>query len=373
MKGRVAIAMSGGVDSSVAAALLIEDGYDVIGLTMKLFTVETSDIDQSSDRGCCSIDSIHRAEAVCQRLGIPHYSIDLTEEFRIKVIEDFTSEYFHGRTPNPCVRCNTHLKWGSLFSKARMLDCDYIATGHYARIIKEGDEYILSRSTNREKDQAYALWGIPRDFLGKTIFPLGELRKDQVRKIASDMGLKTAQTPESQEICFIPKNDYPEFLKGYKPELYDGITNGTLYEETDDGLRAVGTHGGYPYYTIGQRKGLGGGFPTPRYVVEIDAADNRVVIGDKDRLYSLEFIVDQVNWLFDKFDDQIEADVQVRYRSGAHPAIIESNSADKETVRVRFKNPVDAITPGQSAVFFQGERLIGGGCIEEVIKAENNQ
>ncbi len=354
--------MSGGVDSSVTAALLLNKGYDVIGITMKLFAPKTTDLSSQIERGCCNIDAVHRAESVCHTLNIPHYSVDLIDKFQKHVIDDFSDEYIAGRTPNPCVRCNAFLKWGSLLRKAELLERQYLATGHYARIDKVGDEYHLLRAENHDKDQVYALWGIPADALSKTLFPLGSLRKEKVREIASSLDLKSAQTPESQEICFIPGNDYAEFLRGYRPDFFTQLQPGDLIEETSEDVKKVGEHAGYPFYTIGQRRGLGGGFPDPRYVNRIDPQTNRVYIGTKERLFSKRFEVDQINWLIASPHSAIVAEVQIRYRSPAVPALIYPKD-DSVGAIIEFEEPVEAITPGQSAVFFQSDRLIGGGRI----------
>ncbi len=365
----VAVAMSGGVDSSVAAALLTRRGLRVIGLTMQLFDRRTGAEDYP-ERGCCSLDAVQRAEAVCHTLNIPHYTVNMINDFKHYVIDDFVDEYITGRTPNPCVRCNTFLKWGRLFRKARMLGCRYLATGHYARIQHAGTETRLLRALNPEKDQSYALWGIPREELAYTLFPLGELRKQEVRRIAAELGLKSADTPESQEICFIPKGNYADFLREKRPDFFRNLGRGELCEEKDASLVPVGDHQGYPFYTIGQRKGLGGGFSSPRYVLRLDVELNRVVIGERYRLFKRRFVADQLNWLIFDPKGEIRADVQVRYRSPAFPATVRILSGDEsgagERVEVTFDEPVEAVAPGQSAVFYQGDRVIGGGRILDV-------
>lgn len=355
--------MSGGVDSSVAAALLVEQGYRVIGLTMKLYDHDSASIGSDDVRGCCNLDSIHRAQAVCRTLEIPHYSIDLISEFKQYVINDFISEYISGRTPNPCIRCNTYLKWGSLFEKACLLNCDLMATGHYARIELADGEYQCWRAADGNKDQAYALRGIPRARLAQTILPLGILSKPRVRQIAATLGLKTANTPESQEICFIPEGDYAEFLARQIPEIMGPLKQGELVEETEGGDRVAGRHAGYPLYTIGQRKGLGGGFSEPRYVLRTDPQTNQVIIGRRERLMRRIFRVDQANWLIPVPEDTLRAEVQIRYRSPALPAVIR---VEQGGLVVELDQPAEAVTPGQSAVFFWGNRLLGGGRIVAV-------
>ncbi len=369
--GKVAVAMSGGVDSSVAAALLVQSGYEVIGLTMKLFDRSTTGVDVQSERGCCNLEAIHRAQSVCHTLNIPHHSIDLMDDFKDYVIEDFINEYIDGRTPNPCVRCNAYLKWGSLFQKARMVGCDILATGHYARIEKVGGEYRLLRASNRDKDQSYALWGIPLEKLSDTILPLGTLRKQQVRKIAADLGLKSAETPESQEICFIPDGHYAEFIKTHRPDFFQSLPTGELMMEEEGELIKIGEHPGYPFYTVGQRRGLGGGHPEPQYVLRVDPELNRVVIGGKGKLFTRSLTVDQLNWLIPVPDRPIHAQVQVRYRSTDSPAKITpiGNSGQPGTnyCTVQFDHAVEAVAPGQSAVFYRKNRLIGGGRILNVL------
>ena len=361
--------MSGGVDSSVAAALLVEQGYQVVGLTMKLYDHAGAGIARETIRGCCSLDAVLRAQAVCHAIGIPHYSVDMIDEFEQYVIQDFISEYISGRTPNPCVRCNTLLKWGILHEKARRLGCDKIATGHYARI-REGDgEYQLWRAADAKKDQAYALWGIPRERLGDTFLPLGELTKVEVRRIASEWELKTAQTPDSQEICFIPDGEYGDFLLKRAPHLEKIRLGGELVEETAQGRRSVGNHDGYPFYTVGQRKGLGGGFPEPRFVLGTDPVSNRVIIGSRERLLVSAFRADQINWLIEPPRQPVSAKIQIRYHS---PAATGSISPDEGGANIRLHEPAEAITPGQSAAFFDGDRLIGGGRIIQTEPSRTN-
>jgi tRNA-uridine 2-sulfurtransferase len=359
----VAVAMSGGVDSSVAAALLIKAGYEVVGLTMKLFD-QTSAHLPPDHRGCCSLDAIYRAQAVCKTLEIPHYSLDFIHDFDQLVIEKFISEYLAGRTPNPCVLCNTLLKWGLLYDKARALGYEFLATGHYAQIVTEDGEPRLLRAADPAKDQSYALWGIPRDRLASTLLPLGLLTKPQVRLLAAELGLKSAQTPESQEICFIPDDNYPEFLKKRRPDQTASFISGQILEENCEGITVVGDHPGYAHYTIGQRKGLGGGFPEPRYVLRVEPESNQVIIGSKDRLLEKYFRVDQVNWLISPPANPVKAQIQIRYRA---PSVTGMITPEGNGDKIELDNPVEAIAPGQSAVFYHGNRVLGGGRIVEVL------
>jgi tRNA-specific 2-thiouridylase len=358
-KSRIAVAMSGGVDSSVAAALLVQQGHEVVGLTMRLFDHESAGIEKESIRGCCSLDAIYRAQAVCQKLNIPHYSISMIGEFKHYVIDDFVSEYTLGRTPNPCIRCNTYLKWGALLDKAKKLGCHRMATGHYARLIQVDGASQLHRALDSNKDQSYALWGIPKERLSDILFPLGDLTKPQVRRLAASLELKTAQTPESQEICFIPAGDYSDFLRSQAPELAD-LEVGELVEETASGVKIAGRHAGYPFYTIGQRKGLGGGFDSPRFVLRTEPQSNRVYVGTREKLLGTRFRVDQLNWLTANPTSPFNAQTQIRYRSAAISGKIYPHDG---ACNVELAEPAEAITPGQSAAFYDGERLIGGGRI----------
>ncbi len=356
--------MSGGVDSSVAAALLVRQGFQAVGLTMKLFDAESACL-PPSHRGCCSLEAIYRAQAVCQSLGIPHYALDLTADFDRFVIHDFMNEYLAGRTPNPCVRCNSILKWGILYEKAQALGCQFIATGHYAQILVGDEDVQLRRAVDPAKDQSYALWGIPRERLKKSLFPLGGLTKTEVRRIASELNLKSANTPESQEICFIPEGHYADFLKNRAPDQFTGLEYGEMIEENAYGLKSAGEHAGYPFYTVGQRKNLGGGFPEPRYVLRVEPENNRVVIGSKEKLLESTFRTDQVNWLIEAPVESMHAQIQIRYRS---PAVAGRIIPEKNGCIIALDSPAEAIAPGQSAVFYQGDRVIGGGRIVEVIR-----
>ncbi len=364
------MAMSGGVDSSVAAALLVEQDFRVIGLTMKLLDRAVLDAENPSDRGCCSLDSIYRAQAICEGLNIPHYSLDMTYDFNQYVISDFISEYISGRTPNPCIRCNSFLKWGVLYEKARKLGCDYLATGHYARIEQSGGEYHLLRAKDASKDQSYALWGIPQEKLAGTLLPLGALTKKEVRRLAAKMGLKSAATPDSQEICFIPQGHYSDFITKRTVKGNNSLTPGDLVERINGEERGVGSHSGYLNYTIGQRKGLGGGFAQPRYVLSIEPESNCIIIGPREELFEKVFCIDQLNWLTGIPTAPLKAEIQIRYRATTVSGTIIPQG---DIAEVHLDQPAEAITPGQSAVLYAGNRLLGGGRIMRILRSNAYQ
>jgi tRNA-uridine 2-sulfurtransferase len=372
---RVLVAMSGGVDSSVAAALLVEAGHEVIGVTMKTFCYDEN---QGPTRTCCGLDGILDAKQVSERLGIPHYVFDVEEEFTRDVIDDFVAEYARGRTPNPCVRCNSNTKFRDLMMRGRALGCDAIATGHYVRIEHpaEGSPRLL-RGADSEKDQAYFLWGLPRELLPLLRFPLGGLDKARVRELARERGLITAEKPESQEICFVPTGDYRGFLTKRLAPRHPALEPGPIV--TMEGER-VGEHRGYAGFTVGQRRGLGGGFSERLFVVEVRPETREVVVGPREALDAAGALVEEVHWLDEPpgapaWEPGVAVGVQIRHRAGSVPARLfrdrPAGSPDSSRppggsptrVRVRFDTPQPAVTPGQSAVFFQGDRVLGGGRI----------
>ncbi len=360
-KGRVLIAMSGGLDSSVAAMMLSQQGYELVGITMKTWEYSSTDI-SGKETGCCSLDSINDARHLAVSMGFPHYVLDIREEFKHFIVDDFIDQYLKGRTPNPCVLCNTHIKWAALLKRAEQLNCQYMATGHYARIRRENDRMILYKGADPDKDQSYVLWGLSQDFLRKTILPLGAFTKTEIREMARKAGFKEiADKRESYEICFIPDNDYRGFLKSEVPGLESRTRDGVF---TDKDGNILGKHQGYPFYTIGQRKGLNVSAGEPLYVTRIMADTNTVVLGKKSDTLSETFSVSGFNAI--KYahppGDKVVT-VKIRYKDPGHPANIRYDQENNRLL-VHLHEPVSAITPGQSAVFYDGEDLIGGGFIE---------
>jgi tRNA-uridine 2-sulfurtransferase len=368
-KGRVLMAMSGGIDSSLAAVMLHEQGYEVIGMTMKTWDYASSG-GTKKETGCCSLDSINDARSIAVNLGFPHYILDIREEFGDYVINHFTNEYLDGRTPNPCVLCNTHIKWDALLRRADKLGCEWIATGHYAKVKQENDRYFISKGIDPTKDQSYALWGVSQQSLSRTILPLGDLKKSEIRDMATEKGfIDLVNKSESYEICFVPDNDYRGFLKRRVEGLEEKVRGGEFVLE--DGT-VVGNHEGYPFYTIGQRKGLGITLGYPVFVTEIQKETNRVILGEIEGLSRDAMWVDQL--LLQKYEDlsQLKKDTvtKIRYNDDGSPALVEQIGNE---MRVLFKEKVKAIAPGQAAVFYEGEDVIGGGWIKSSFNQSNDE
>lgn len=360
-KGRVLVAMSGGIDSSVTAVMLHEQGYEVVGLTMK--TWDYANVGgQTKETGCCSLDSINDARIVAVELGFPHYIIDIREEFGDYVIENFVEEYLAGRTPNPCVLCNTHIKWDALLRRADKMDCEFIATGHYAQVREEGGRHVISKGLDSHKDQSYVLWGLKQSSLARTIFPMGQYRKAEIRQMATEMGFHhLVAKSESYEICFIPDNDYHGFLNRKVDGLEQRVKGGDFV--LADG-KVVGKHHGYPYYTIGQRKGIIA-MGEPYYVTKIIPETNTVVIGKEDELLEQRMRVRGVNLVkYEALPDEIPAVTKIRYKDTGSESML--HPLGDGLVDVTFADAVRAITPGQSAVFYEGDDVLGGGWIKSV-------
>ena len=347
---KILLGMSGGVDSSVSALLLKKQGYDVIGITLELFP----------GGSCCNIDTYIDAKNVCNSIGIPHITYNQKEEFKCKVIDNFIDEYSNQRTPNPCIECNKYMKFGAMYEKAKELGCEYIATGHYAKMeySEKYQRYVLKKSNNLAKDQSYVLYSMPKELLGKVLFPLGEFStKDEVRKIAEENNLKTANKPDSEDICFIPDGNYKKFL-----ENNSGLKQkeGNIVTRTGE---ILGKHKGLYRYTIGQRKGLGISYKVPLFVIGFNSKKNELIVGEEKELYRKEFIVNEVNLLLvDEIKEPMDVEVKTRYSSKNAKAIITSEG---ENIKVILQEPQKAITPGQSAVFYKNDIVIGGGKIYE--------
>jgi tRNA-specific 2-thiouridylase len=354
-KTRVVVGMSGGVDSSATAALLLEQGYDVVGITLKLWPQDC--VSRAEDK-CCGPQAVTDARAVCHKLGIPYYLIDEAAEFQKHVIQYFADEYKSGRTPNPCVMCNQNLKFGRLIGRADQLGAQYIATGHFARVEKsaDGTRTLLRRGRDLRKDQSYFLFSLRQDQLARAIFPLGEKNKADTREVARHCQLKTADKEESMEICFVPDKDYGRFLQqAHLVEKHRG-------EIVDLHGQVLGHHEGIEFYTIGQRKGLGISSAKPLYVIELEPATNRVVVGDDSALDREDFIAERCTWIaFDNPPETFEATVKIRYNHPGTPATITCLPGGK--VKVKLHTPQRAITPGQAAVCYQDDLVLGGGWI----------
>ena len=355
---KVLVAMSGGVDSSVAAKLLKDAGHECVGCTMKLF-----DLDEGGNKTCCSADDTEDARSVAYRLGMPFYAFNFKDEFREKVIDDFTGCYLAGRTPNPCIECNRHLKFAKLFERADILGCDCVATGHYARIAKYGDELALLKAADDKKDQSYVLYMLGQKELKRLLLPLGDLTKPKVRAIAEENGFVNANKAESQDICFVPDGDYASaverFCKGDADKAGAGAPAPGDFVDTQG--HVLGRHKGIIHYTVGQRRGLGISAAEPYYVIRIDAARNEVVLGSNSELFSREV---QLKELFhvqsEELEEGLRCSAKIRYHHAEQPGVLHK---DSDGYRFIFDEPQRAITPGQSLVLYDGDRVLGGGKI----------
>ncbi len=363
-KGRVLVAMSGGVDSSVAAVMLKEKGYDVIGITMK--TWDYSRVGGKSDKetGCCTLESMNDARQIAVKHGFKHFIVDIRDEFGGWVIDRFVEDYMTGHTPNPCVLCNTHIKWAALLKRADNLGCDYIATGHYANVREENGRYVISRGLDPSKDQSYALWGVKQKHLARTIFPLGEYEKTEIRQMAEDFGLtKVATKPDSYEICFVPDDDYRRFLKDRVDGLEEKVSGGKIVDQEGN---VVGEHEGYPFYTIGQRRGLDLAMGKPVYVTDIDPDTNVITIGEKKDLISTTCKAKEINLVkYDRIPEkEMEITGAIRYNDEGTIGYVTQTGEDE--IEVTFPTGREAITPGQAVVCYEGNDVVAGGWIKKV-------
>jgi tRNA-specific 2-thiouridylase len=360
--GKILVAMSGGVDSSVAAMMLHEEGYEVIGITMKTWDYASSG-GGKKETGCCSLDSINDARSLAVRFGFPHFILDIRGEFGNYIINNFVDEYIAGRTPNPCVLCNTHIKWEALLKRADMLDCEFIATGHYAQHrLQDNGRYVISRGLDLSKDQSYVLWGLSQESLARTRFPLGGFHKTDIRQMAIESDfVDLANKSESYEICFVPDNDYRSFLKRQVPGLEEQVDGGNFV--LADGT-IVGKHRGYPFYTIGQRKGLEIALGYPAFVLDINPETNTVILGEKDELIKHSMRVRDVNLMkYAALPEDFNALTKIRYKHDGSMSLL--NMQSDGLMQVDFWDAVSGVAPGQSAVFYEGNDLVGGGFIKK--------
>lgn len=354
------VAMSGGIDSTITALMLHNEGYDVVGITMKTWDYTASG-GGKKETGCCNLDSFNDARMAAVHHGFPHYILDIRDEFGAFVVENFVEEYMAGRTPNPCVLCNTHIKWRALLKRANALNCDYIATGHYASVYQNTNgRFGIKKGVDQTKDQSYVLWGLEQDLLARTLLPLGNYRKTAIRQMAHEFGYpELAKKSESYEICFVPDNDYRGFLKRKVANLEEQVAGGFFVDKSG---KILGQHKGYPFYTIGQRKGLDIALGKPAYVTHIDPENNTVVLGDEEDLERDDMQVSKLNWIkYEGLEKETEVTTKIRYKDSGSLSLVTPNAAG---VGVRFFEKAKGIAPGQSAVFYEGDDVVGGGIIQ---------
>jgi tRNA-specific 2-thiouridylase len=351
---RVVVAMSGGVDSAVAAGLLAREGYEVVGVTLRLWT-QDDPLASRYQRRCCPVEDIDDASAVAGALGIPHYVLNMEREFAANVVDYFVDEYQRGRTPNPCLPCNEHIKFRALLDRARALDADCLATGHYARIERDGGAYRLLTAVDAEKDQSYVLYMLGQAELSRVLFPVGAYRKEEVRALAAELGLPVAGKPDSADICFLPTEDYRDFIAQRVAQTEGDIV--------DSEGRVVGRHRGLAAYTIGQRRGLGVALGERRFVTSLDPQRNLISIGSEEELYSDALSAESVRWVAGEPPArEFEADVKIRYRTEAARALVQPNEAG---IEVRFQRPQRAVAAGQAVVVYRNDEVLGGGIISQ--------
>ncbi|GMO21340.1 MAG: tRNA 2-thiouridine(34) synthase MnmA [Termitinemataceae bacterium] len=354
------IAMSGGVDSSVAAHLMIQNGFDCIGVTMKLFDTNDDALQAHKEKSCCSLSDVNDARDVAYRLGIPHYVVNLSREFNQNVIDRFVAVYEAGGTPNPCIDCNRFIKFNTLLLRAHQLEYDNLVTGHYAQIEPSGSRFLLKKSADTQKDQSYVLYAMTQEQLAQTVFPLGAMHKEEVRAIAAAQKFINAHKKDSQDICFVPDGDYGTFMEKRKGKHYP---EGNIIDTSGN---VIGRHKGFVRYTIGQRRGLGLSFPVPMYVSAKSARDNTVTLGTDTSLLSESLIAGDLNLIaLERIDKPLKVSVKTRYLQAEQPATVEQIAPDK--IRIDFETPQRAITAGQAAVFYDGEFVLGGGTIDSAV------